>query len=260
MLEDLAIYAGGRVIARDLGGRLDQIALRDLGTIRQARITANQTVMSGGGGDPKTVAARREQVARQLAAAPPNIEQDKLRERLARLSGGTAVVRVGGATPVEQKRRAQLVEDSISAVRAAIEQGVVAGGGTAMLQLAPGLSAVIDELTGGARDGALLVQRALAQPLACIAGNCGLDAEGVVSRVSSSAVNCGLDASSGGFVDMLAAGIIDPVKVSIAALRNAASVASLILTTQTLITSKPDHYDPTEGAALGGGAERLGRA
>jgi len=260
MLEDLAIVTGGRVIARDLGGQLDQISLRDLGSARQARITAHQTVITGGGGDPATLAARREQVARQLAVAPPNIEHDKLQERLARLAGGTAVIRVGGATPVEQKRRAQLIEDSIHAVRAATEEGVVAGGGTALLQLAPSLSAVLDNLSGSVRDGAALVQRALAQPLACIADNCGLDADAVIAHVSSAPAGYGLDARTGRFVDLLASGIIDPVKVSTAALRNAASVAALILTTQTLIASKPDNFDPAAGAALGGGAERLGRA
>ena len=260
MLEDLAIVTGGRVIARDLGGRLDQLALRDLGTARQARITANQTVLSAGAGDPKALAARREQVARQLTAAPPNIERDKLQERLARLSGGTAIIRAGGATPVEQKRRAQLIEDSINAVRAATEEGVVAGGGTALLQIAPSLSAVIEGLSGSARDGAALVQRALAQPLACIAGNCGMDSSAVVARVAAAPPGHGLDARSSKYVDMLEAGIIDPVKVSTTALRNAASVAALILTTQTLIASKPDNFDPTAGPALGGGAERLGRA
>ena len=260
MLEDLAIVTGGRVIARDLGGRLDQVSLRDLGSARQARITANQTVLSGGGGNPEAIAARREQVARQLAVAPPNIEHDKLEERLARLAGGTAVIRVGGATPVEQKRRAQLIEDSVHAVRAATAEGVVAGGGTAMLQIAPSLAAVIDGLSGSARDGAMLVQRALSQPLACIAGNCGLNAEDVVRHVGAAPPGHGLDARTGAFVDMLEAGIIDPVKVSTTALRNAASVAALILTTQTLIASKPDNFDPTAGAALGGGAERLGRA
>ena len=260
MLEDLAIVTGGRVIARDLGGRLDAIERRDFGSAREARISASQTVLSGGGGEARTVAARREQVARQLAAAPPNIEHDKLSERLARLSGGSAIIRVGGATPVEQKRRAQLVEDSISAVRAAMAEGVVAGGGTAMLQLAPSLSAVIDTIEGSVREGAMLVQRALAQPLAAIAGNCGLDADAVVAQVTAGRPGHGLDARSGRFVDMLDAGIIDPVQVSMAALRNAASVAALILTTQTLIASKPDNFDPTAGAALGGGAERLGRA
>ncbi len=260
MLEDLAIVTGGRVIARDLGGRIDGITLRDFGSARQARITANQTVLSGGGGDAAALAARREQVSRQLSAAPPNIEHDKLEERLARLSGGTAIIRVGGATPVEQKRRAQLIEDSVHAVRAATQEGVVAGGGTAMLQIAPSLSTVIDGLSGSARDGALLVQRALEQPLACIAGNCGLNAADVVAHVATAPPGHGFDARSGGYVDMLEAGIIDPVKVSVTALRNAASVAALILTTQTLIASKPDNFDPTAGPALGGGSERLGRA
>jgi chaperonin GroEL len=260
MLEDLAIVTGGRVIARDLGGRIDQITLRDLGTAREARISANQTVLSGGGGDPKAVAARREQVGRQLVAAPPNIERDKLQERLARLAGGTAIIRAGGATPVEQKRRAQLIEDAVSAVRAAMSEGIVAGGGTALLQVAPSLSALIEGLTGSVRDGAAMVQRAMAQPLASIASNCGLDSAAVVAKVSAAALGHGLDARAGTFVDMIAAGIIDPVKVTVTALRNASSVASLILTTQTLIASKPDNFDPTAGAALGGGAERLGRA
>ncbi len=260
MLEDLAIVTGGRVIARELGGRLDQLSLRDLGSAREARITANQTVLSAGSGDPVAVAARREQVARQLLAAAPNIERDKLQERLARLSGGTAIIRAGGATPVEQKHRAQSIEDAVNAVRAAMAEGVVAGGGTAMLQLAPSLEALVQSLSGSVRDGATLVQGALSQPLACIAANCGMDAEAVVARVAGAATGHGLDARTGRIVDMLAAGIVDPVKVSVTALRNAASVAALILTTQTLIASKPDNFDPTAGPALGGGAERLGRA
>jgi chaperonin GroEL len=260
MLEDLAIVTGGRVIARDLGGRLDQISPRDFGRARQVRITADRTVISGGGGDSVAVAARREQVARLLANAPPNIERDKLQERLARLAGGTAVILAGGATPVEQKRRAQLIEDSINAVRAAAEQGIVPGGGTAFLQVAHELTGVIGGLSGGSREGAMLVQRALSRPLACIATNCGLDAEAVVARVETAPNGIGLDARSGQYVDMVAAGIIDPVKVSTTALRNAASVAALILTTSTLIADRGDQIDPTAGPALGGGAEKLGRA
>ena len=259
MLEDLAITTGGRVIARDLGGTLSNITLRDLGSARQAKISANMTVLSGGGGDPAALTARREQVTRQLAVAPPNIERDKLQERLARLAGGNAVIFAGGATPVEQKRRAQLIEDAIHAVRAAIEDGVVAGGGTALLQLAPSLTPVIDGLEGSVKEGASVLRRALAQPLRAIAGNAGLDACTMVTRVSSAPHGHGLDARTGAVVDMIAAGIIDPVKVTATALRNAASVAALILTTQTLIATKPDNFDPTAGAALGGGSERLGR-
>jgi chaperonin GroEL len=260
MLEDLAIVTGGRVIARDLGGRLEQVTARDLGSARQVRISANQTVISAGGGDPVALAARRQQVVRQFEQAPPNIERDKLQERLARLSGGTAQILAGGATPVEQKRRTQLIEDAINAARAAVEEGIVAGGGTALVQIAPELADVVASLSGSAREGAALLQTALAQPLACIADNCGLDAEAVVARVAAEARGTGLDARTGDYIDLIGAGIIDPVKVSVSAVRNAASVAALILTTQTLIAKKPDYTDPTAGAALGGGAERLGRA
>ncbi len=260
MLEDLAIVTGGRVIARDLGGSIENITLRDLGSARQVRISSNQTVISAGGGDPAAVAARRQQVMRQVDLAPPNIERDKLEERLARLSGGSAMILAGGATPVEQKRHAQLIEDSINAARAAAEAGIVAGGGTALLQIAPQLGDLVDRLSGSERMGAAMLQSALEQPLAAIAGNCGLDSASVVARVKAGAPGFGLDARAGKFVDMLAAGIVDPVKVSVTALQNAASVAALILTTQTLIAKKPDYIDPTSGPALGGGAERLGRA
>jgi chaperonin GroEL len=260
MLEDLAIVTGGRVIARDLGGSIENVMLRDLGSARQVRISANQTVISAGGGDPVAVTARRQQVQRQIELAPPNIERDKLEERLARLSGGSAMILAGGATPVEQRRHLQLIEDSINAARAAAEAGIVAGGGTALLQIAPELDALVDQLSGSERMGAEILQSALEQPLAAIAANCGLDPVAVVARVKGASRGFGLDARSGKIVDMLAAGIIDPVKVSMTALRNAASVAALILTTQTLIAKKPDQTDPTAGPALGGGAETLGRA
>jgi chaperonin GroEL len=260
MLEDLSILVGGRVIARDLGGKLIDIQRRDLGTARQVKINANLTVVTGPAGDPAAIAARRQQVARLLELAPPNIERDKLEERLAKLSGGTVVIQVGGATPVEQRRRAQMIEDAVNAARAALQDGVVAGGGVALLQVAPALAATVDRLAGDARQGALLLQAALAQPLAAIAANCGLDAAAVLKRVAGSPRGFGLDARTGAFTDIVAAGVIDPVKVTISAVRNAASVASLILTTQTLIAKKPDYADPTAGPALGGGAELLGRA
>ena len=260
MLEDIAIATGGRVIARELGGTIAGAELRDLGRARQIRITANQTVISAGGGDPAAVTARREQVSRQFDAAPPNIERDKYQERLAKLSGGTAIILAGGATPVEQKRRLQLIEDAINATRAAVEEGIVPGGGTALLQISPELSSVIRRLNGSAREGALLLQNALGQPLTTIASNCGLDAEAIVARVAQSPAGVGFDARTNTFVDLVEAGVIDPVRVCATAIRNAASVAGLILTTQTLIATKPDGMDATAGPAMGGGAELLGRA
>jgi chaperonin GroEL len=257
MLEDIAIATGGRVIARDLGGRIADIQMRDLGRARQIRITANKTVVSAGGGDPAAVKARREQVSRQYENAPQNIERDKYQDRLAKLSGGTAVILAGGATPVEQKRRVQLIEDAINATRAAVEDGIVPGGGTALLQAAPDLADLVAGLSGSVRDGAELLRGALAQPLTAIARNCGLDADAIVERVRRSPRGTGFDARTGEFVDLIEAGVIDPVRVTSTAIRNAASVAELILTTQTLIATKPDGADPTAGPALGGGAELL---
>jgi chaperonin GroEL len=257
-LEDIAILTGGKVIARDLGGTLDGCQLSDLGGAARVRISSDATMISKGHGNPEKVAARREQVKTQYDAAPENVERDKFTQRLAKLSGGTAIILAGGATPVEQKRRAQLIEDSINATRAAIEEGVVPGGGIALLRASPGLDGLIKSLEGSTKQGAELVQRAMKRPLAKIASNCGLDGDKQVAKLAKAKNGMGLDARTGKEVDLIAAGVIDPVKVSYTALRNAASVAGLILTTQTLVAKKPDDFDPTAGPALGGGAERLG--
>ncbi|MBI5131342.1 MAG: molecular chaperone GroEL [Rhodopseudomonas palustris] len=257
MLEDIAVATGGRVISRDLGGTLERAKLEDLGGARQVRISSSKTLITAGHGKPNEIEARREQVLRQYEAAPENIERDKFQERLAKLSGGTAMILAGGATPVEQKRRAQLIEDSINATRAAIEEGVVPGGGVAMIRVAPELDGLISKLEGSAKQGAELMQRALSQPLACIVANCGRDSAAAVDKVAKASNGYGFDARSGATVDMIKSGIIDPVKVSYSAVRNAGSVAALILTTQTLIAKKPDNYDPTSGPAIGGGAELL---
>ncbi len=258
-LEDLAILTGGRVIARDLGGTLVGVQLRDLGQARQVRISSNQTVVTAGNGDPALISARRVQVARQHELAPENIERDKIKERLAKLSGGTAILLAGGATPVEQKRRLHLIEDAINAARAAIAEGVVPGGGLALLRVASELDALASRTEGHVQQGVKLLQRALQQPLHHIAANCGLDPVATLRKTLDAKAGVGLDARSGRFVDLVGAGIIDPVMVSYSAVRNAASVAGLILTTQTLIAKKPDYIDITSGPATGGGAERLGR-
>jgi chaperonin GroEL len=260
MLEDIAITTGGRVISRDLGGRVETAVRADLGAAKQVRIGSNMTVISGGAGEPATIIARREQVGRQMEIAPNNIDRDKLEQRLARLSGGTATILAGGATPVAQKRHAQLIEDALAAARAAIAEGVVPGGGTALAQIAPALPGKMANLLNGAQVGASLLQGALTAPLAAIAANAGFDGAVMVKRVSSAPLGTGLDARSGTFIAMDEAGIIDPVKVTVSALRNAVSVASLILTTHTLIADRPEYVDPTAGPAMGGGAEKLGRA
>ncbi|RWO99609.1 MAG: molecular chaperone GroEL [Mesorhizobium sp.] len=260
MMEDLAIITGGKVIARDLGGRLEDITADDLGTADRVKTSSSYTSIIRGGGDHAAVASRRAQVQRQYEASPPNIDQDKLRERLAKLSGGTAILYAGGVTPVEQKRTIQLIEDSLNAVRAACEEGVVAGGGSALAQIAPLLDKVAAGVDGDVAEGVRLVRSVLSRPLWRIAANAGADPEAVVAEVTRINGGYGYNASVGSYQNMFEAGIIDPVRVTYTALANAASVATLILTTETLIGHLAEDEDPTAGPARGGGSEKLGRA
>jgi len=260
LLEDMAILTGGRVLARDLGGRIEEVTERDLGGAAMARTNASHTAILRGEGDPAAIQARRAQVQRLYEIAPPNIEQDKLRERLAKLSGGTAVLYAGGVTPVEQKRTAQLIEDALHAVRAAAEEGVAPGGGTTLCQLSPSLDRLIAQESGDVAEGVRIVQAALSRPLWRIATNAGRDADAIVAEVRKAASGRGYNAATGAFGDMFEAGIIDPVRVTSAAIGNAASVATLILTTETLVADFTEAPDPTEGPTRGGGAEKLGRA
>ena len=259
MMEDLGILTGGRVIARDLGGRLESVMLDDLGQCEQVKTSASETIITRGAGDGDAIAARRAQVTRMYHEAPPNIEQDKLQERLAKLTGGTAVIYAGGVTPVEQKRRIQLIDDSLNAARAAAEEGVVPGGGTALAQSAPALEKLLGQANGDIGAGVKLVQSVLSKPVACIATNAGHDPDAVVKQVVQSPAGTGFDATSEDFADMTSSGVIDPVRVTYTALQNAASVATLVLTTNTLVGDMSEAPDPTIGPALGGGAEYLGR-
>lgn len=258
MLEDLAILTGGRVIARDLGGKVAEARMVDLGRASRVRIGANESTIFGGGGDPNFISARRSQISSQIEHAPNNIEQDKLLARLAKLSGGSAVIHAGGATPVERRHRGQLIENALNAARAAADAGVVPGGGTALVQAAGSLDPVAKASSGGAKAGVELVQRAICRPLRCIAENCEADPDEVVAAVARSPSGIGFNARTGKYEALVGEGVMDPVKVVCTALRNAASVAALILTTHTLITDKPECEDPTAGPATGGGAERLG--
>ena len=260
MMDDLAIVIGGKVIARDLGGRLEETGFSDLGTASRVRTSARETTIVRGGGDPAAIAARLAQVTKQYEVAPPNIEQDKLKERLAKLSGGTAVLMVGGATPVEQKRTMQLIDDAVSATRAAAEEGVVPGGGTALAQCAPVLERSLGNIDGDLGRGISLVKDVLTRPAAFIARNAGHEPGRIIADLVAARRGTGFDAATGTFTDMVEAAIVDPVRVTYSALRNAASVATLVLTTDTLVADVAEHVDPTAGPALGGGAEKLGRA
>ncbi|WP_299848461.1 molecular chaperone GroEL [uncultured Roseovarius sp.] len=260
MMDDLAILTGGEVLARDLGKKIENVTLSQLGGAQKVKVSSSLTSVLKGEGDPAAIRARRAQVQRQHDAAPPNIEQDKLRERVSKLSGGTAVIYAGGFTPVEQKRKIQLIEDSLCAVRAAAEDGVVAGGGTALAQIGVILDDIVSTNEGDVCKGVELVRSVLTQPVERIASNAGADPTAVIASVASAQNGHGFDASSGEFRDMFDAGIIDPVRVTASALVNATSVATLILTTETLVGDLSEgEADPTEGPALGGGAELLGR-
>ena len=257
-LEDLAIMTGGRVIARDTGGRLETTRLVDLGRADQVTVSAQRTVITGGAGDPGQIAARRELVGRQLAdASEQPAELDKLKERLAKLCGGTAVIRVGGASLSEQRRRSQLIENAINAAHSALEEGILPGGGTGLLRAGAKLQDVVDSSSGDVKEGMQIVQRALAEPLRCIAENCGIDPDETERRVSKGGREVGFNARTGTFENLVAAGVIDPVRTCCTALRSAISVAGLLLTTNTVIVTRPDYVDFTGGPARGGGMEHV---
>jgi chaperonin GroEL len=259
MMEDLAILTGGKVLARDLGDRLEDITREHLGSAQRIEATQSDTIIIKGEGDPAAIAARRAQVERLYDQAPPNIDKDKLQERLAKLCGGTANILAGGVTPVEQKRTIQLIEDSLNAVRAAQDEGVLVGGGVALTRAAPSLADLAKTVSGDLRKGVDLVQSVLTLPLARIAFNAGAEPNEVVGKVSAMTGAQGYNAATGVYEDLMKAGVIDPVRVTASALVNAGSVARLILTTETLIADLKEDEDPTAGGALGGGAEKLGR-
>jgi chaperonin GroEL len=259
MMEDLAILTGGKVLARDLGDRLEDISRDHLGSAERVEATNSDTILVRGAGSPALIAARRAQVQRQYENAPPNVDKDKLQERLAKLCGGTATILAGGMTPVEQKRTIQLVEDALNAVRAAAEEGVIAGGGVGLARVAPVLDQLSLQVKGDIRKGVNLVQSVLTLPLARIAFNAGAEPNDVVGKVCKMTGHMGFNAATGAFEDMIAAGVIDPIRVTCAAIGNAGSVATLILTTDTLIADLAEDEDPTAARALGGGAENLGR-
>ncbi|WP_371420267.1 chaperonin GroEL [Tardiphaga sp.] len=260
MMEDIAIMTGGRVIARDLGGRIEDVTLEDLGNATRARISASATIILGGNGDKALIDGRRQLVQKLWDDAPQNIERDKFADRLAKLTRGTALLLAGGVTPVEQKRTAQLLEDGLNAARAARDEGVVAGGGAALVQVAGKLDTLVEETLNGAQVGVMLVRDAIKHPLSIIARNAGQDGAAIVARVAAEVHGIGFDAKSCGFTDMFEAGVIDPVKVTCTALENAVSVAKLILGTHSLVVDLPEGVDPTAGPARGGGAELYGRA
>jgi chaperonin GroEL len=254
MLQDMAILTGGQVISEEVGLKLENVTLDLLGRAKRVIITKDTTTIVDGAGDKSEVAARVNQIKTEIDNTDSDWDREKLQERLAKLAGGVALIKVGAATEVELKEKKHRIEDAISATRAAIEEGVVAGGGTALLRSRPNVLKVVESLTGDEATGARTVYEALVAPARHIADNAGLEGSVVVQRVESEKGSTGLNAATGEYVDLLKAGIIDPAKVTRAALQNAASIAALVLTTECLVADKPEKNPaPMGGGGMPGG-------
>jgi len=251
MLQDMAVLTGGQVISEEVGLKLENVTLDLLGRAKRVIITKDETTIVDGAGDKDEVNGRISQIKTEIDNTDSDWDREKLQERLAKLAGGVALIKVGAATEVELKEKKHRIEDAISATRAAIEEGVVAGGGTALLRSRPAVLKVVESLTGDEATGARTVYDALIAPAKHIADNAGLEGSVVVQRVESEKGGIGLNAATGEYVDLLAAGIIDPAKVTRAALQNAASIAALVLTTECLVADKPGAGGA--GGGMGGG-------
>ena len=252
MLQDIATLTGGTVISSDLGYELKDATVQLLGHARQVKVTKENTTIVGGAGDKDAIAARIAQIRSQIEAATSDFDREKLQERLAKLAGGVAVIKVGAATEVEMKDKKLRIEDALNATKAAVQEGVVAGGGTAPINAIPAVRALCDTLEGDERTGAKIVLKALEAPLRQIAKNAGLEGSVIIDKiVSANKPNYGFDAQNEVFVeDMIAAGIVDPTKVTRSALENAASVAEMVLTTESLVADLPE--PPAPAAPAGG--------
>ena len=238
MLEDIAILTGGTVITEDMGRKLDSVELEDLGTARQVRITKDESTIIDGAGDKDVITKRVNQIRAQVEETTSDFDREKLQERLAKLSGGVAVIEVGAATEVEMKDKKLRIEDALNATRAAVEEGIVAGGGTTFIDIIPALNTL--KATGDVQTGINLVKRAVEEPLRQIAYNAGLEGSVVVEKVKNTEAGVGFNALTEEYIDMVKAGIVDPAKVTRSALQNAASIASLVLTTETIVADKVD--------------------
>ena len=252
MLTDIAILTGGTVISSDLGYELKDATMDLLGSARQVKVTKELTTIVGGNGDKQAIADRVAQIRSQISTATSDFDREKLQERLAKLAGGVAVIKVGASTEVEMKDKKLRIEDALNATKAAVEEGIVAGGGTATLNAIPAVDKLVSELEGDERTGAQIVRKALEAPLRQIAANAGLEGSVIINEVlQAGKANYGYDAQKETYVDdMIEAGIVDPTKVTRSALENAASVASMVLTTESLVADRPE--PPAPAAPAGG--------
>ncbi len=253
MLQDIAILTGGQVITEELGLDLKEATIDMLGTARQVKVDKENTVIVEGAGDPSEIRARVASIRSQIEVTTSDYDREKLQERLAKLAGGVAVINVGAATEIEMKERKMRIEDALAATRAAVEEGIVPGGGSALVAASKSVAAIVNNYTGDVKTGVSIILRALEEPVRQISTNAGVEGSVIVANIKASAdPRHGYDAAKDEFCDMIDRGIIDPTKVTRSALQNAASVAAMVLTTEALVADLPEKNPPAPAAPAGG--------
>ncbi len=256
MLRDIAILTGGEVISEELGLELKDTNVSQLGRARQVKISKENTIIVDGAGDTNAIKDRIGQIKNEIATTTSDFDREKLQERLAKLAGGVAVIKVGAATEIEMKEKKLRIEDALSATKAAVEEGIVAGGGVALINAIPAVKALLDSAEGDEKTGISIVLKALEAPIKQIALNSGLEGSVIIDKIiSSDKINYGFDAYNEVYTDMLDAGIVDPTKVTRSALENAASVAAMVLTTESLVADKPEDAAAANAAAAAAAAQ-----
>lgn len=253
MLQDIAILTGGEVITEELGLDLKETKISQLGKARQIKVQKENTIVVDGAGNPAEIKKRIASIKSQIEETTSDFDREKLQERLAKLSGGVAVIQVGAATETEMKEKKLRIEDALAATRAAVEEGIVSGGGTAFLNAIPKVQKLLDSTTGDEKTGVQIILRALEEPMRQIAFNAGLEGSVIVDKVKNSPAGIGFDALAEQYINMIDAGIVDPAKVTRSALQNAASVASMVLTTESVVADKPEKEPPMPAGGMGGG-------
>ena len=254
MLKDIAILTGGQVISEEIGLELKDATVEQLGRARQVKIQKENTIIVDGMGDKTEIANRVSNIRSQIEETTSEFDKEKLMERLAKLAGGVAVIKVGAATEIEMKEKKLRIEDALAATRAAVEEGIVAGGGTAFINAIPAVEKVVDGLEGDEKTGAKIVLRALEEPVRQIAFNAGIEGSLIVNKIKESKTGVGYNALIDEYMDMIKGGIVDPTKVTRSALQNASSVAAMVLTTESLVADKPDPAADAAAAAAMAGA------
>ena len=256
MLQDIAVLTGGTVVSEEVGIELKDATVDMLGRAKQVKVTKENTTIVDGAGESSNIKARISQIRSQIENTTSDFDKEKLQERLAKLAGGVAVIKVGAATEIEMKEKKLRIEDALSATRAAVEEGIVAGGGTALIDVVPQVKALVDTLEGDEKTGAAIVLKALEEPIRQIAYNAGVEGSVIINNiVNSGKVNYGYDAYNEEYVDMISSGIVDPTKVTRSALQNAASVASMVLTTESLVADKKEDAAAANAAAAAAAAQ-----